>query len=251
MKVIFVGSGSKGNATLFLSGDTLLEIDAGLHKKRVDSCLSSWNKSSRDLQAIFITHNHSDHIKELSVIAKGKTPVYASEGTIEGLPIHPLFPGEGVDIGPFLIMPFSSHHDAPSPLNFVIFVEGMKIGYVTDTGFVDEEALKLLKNCDYYVFESNYEPKMLESSQRPRWLKERIRGKSGHLSNQDCGRYLAKVIGEDTKAIYLAHLSEECNDPDVAIASLEKYLKRVHRDSSNIVYLPLKQREAIETEMKK
>ena len=248
MKVLFIGSGSKGNATIFISGDTMIEIDAGITCKRINLSLAPYAKSVRDLQAIFITHNHTDHIKELPRVCKNNALIYTGECTIDYDGYNLIHPGEGIDIDPFVIIPFSSHHDAPNPLNFIILVEGMKIGYVTDTGFVDEVALSLLDNCDYYIFESNYEPKLLEASSRPKWLKQRIRGKFGHLSNMQCGQYLRDLVGSKTKCVYLAHLSEECNDPEAALASAKRYLSKAKGLSKECPVVALKQWETMEAE---
>ena len=248
MKAFFVGSGSKGNATVFMSDDCLVEFDVGITKKRVNAALSPYGKNTGDVCAFFITHNHSDHIGCMDVVTRHGAPIYTGKYTIdkEHLAIEP---GEGVEIGPFTIIPFSSHHDAPDPLNFIILAEGIKIGYVTDTGFVDDIALSLLSNCDYYIFESNYDPKLLEKSQRPRWLKDRIRGKSGHLSNLDCSRYLKKVIGNRTKGVFLAHLSEECNTPEHALEQCEKGLKNAKKTFQDLQVTCLPQWEALEAEL--
>lgn len=249
MKILFAGSGSKGNATLLLSGDTLIEIDAGITKKRINLDLAKWGKSTADLQGIFITHNHSDHIKDLKYVSIGGIPIYASQGSLDRDGVQILEVGEGVDIGPFTVLPFSSHHDAPNPLNFIILVEGMKIGYVTDTGEIDEIGLSLLSNCDYYLFESNYEPHLLETSSRPRWLKKRIASGHGHLSNIQCQRYLVSVIGPKTKAVFLSHLSEECNTPEDAMKRIPQLVKKLKEKSTNLRFIPLKQHESIMEEL--
>ena len=248
MKAIFVGSGSKGNATVFISGDHLIQFDAGITKKRVNVALGPYGKTAGDVHAFFITHNHTDHIGCLDVLTRHGAPIYTGEHTIEK-EHQSVEPGEGIEVGPFTVIPFSSHHDAPEPLNFIILVEGMKIGYVTDTGFVDEIALSLLSNCDYYIFESNYEPKLLEESQRPKWLKDRIRGKSGHLSNLDCSRYLKKLVGERTKGIFLAHLSEECNTPSHALDQCEKGLRKAKKTFNDLKVVCLPQWESLEAEL--
>lgn len=249
MKALFVGSGSKGNATVFISGDSSILIDAGITRKRINIALAPYGKTTKDLRAIFITHNHNDHIKELPRLYTSLDKVHTGKGTIDLEGYTHVEPGEGVDVDPFIVIPFSSHHDAPNPLNYIILCEGIKIGYVTDTGYVDDLALSLLSNCDYYVFESNYEPKMLEASSRPRWLKQRIRCNEGHLSNLQCGQYLKKLIGDRTKTIFLAHLSEECNDPEVAYASMAKHLSKIKGLNHEISIVCLKQWETVEADL--
>ena len=233
MKVLFAGSGSKGNATLFLSGDTLIQIDAGISRLRINKGLESFSKSTDDLSAIFITHNHNDHIKELEIVSRGKD-VYASCGCLLR-DYHIIEPGEGIEIGPFTIIPFSSSHDAPNPLNFIILSEGMKIGYVTDTGEILNEGLSLLENCDYYLFESNYEPSMLAESPRPAWLKRRIKGRHGHLSNLQACRYIKQLAGDRTKGIFLAHLSEECNAPEAALKRMKNTIAKMKKEDQIFV----------------
>ena len=247
MKAYFVGSGSKGNATVFISGDTMILFDAGISCKRIHECIGAHRKSVADLQGIFITHNHTDHIKDLPYICKDNALIYSGEETIDRVDYNVIEPGVGVEIGPFTIIPFSSHHDAPNPLNFIILVEGMKIGYVTDTGTIDEMGLALLQSCHYYVFESNYEPKLLEASSRPAWLKQRIRSDWGHLSNLQCGRYLKKLIDKNTKTIFLAHLSEECNTPEHAYSSAKKHVAKSNNPDVEIICL--KQYEPVEADL--
>lgn len=249
MKALFVGSGSKGNASVFISGDTIIEIDAGLSLKRVHIALGPYGKSRQDLQALFITHNHSDHVSQLHIMMKDMAKVYAGEFAIDEEGYTTIEPGVGVDIGPFNIIPFSSHHDAPNPLNFILLVEGMKIGYVTDTGYIDDLGLAMLSNCDYYVFESNYEPSLLEASSRPAWLKQRIRGKTGHLSNKQCGQYLKKLIGDKTKTVFLAHLSEECNTEMDALNSAHNAISKIKNKRKDLKVICLKQHEAVEADL--
>lgn len=239
MKLVFVSSGSKGNATLIQSGDTLIQIDMGITKRSLIGGLSVLGKTVQDIDALFLTHEHSDHISGISTIAR-YTKVYASEETYEVPPEQIVWPGVGISIGELLIMPFSSSHDAVNPINFIIYAGNEKLGYVTDTGIVTEEGLALLKNCDYYLFESNHDVKMLRESPRPTWLKRRIRGDHGHLSNKQCADYLCSLIGEKTKQIFLAHISDDCNKTEIAEETLREKMRKSGLDDTKykIVAIP-------------
>ena len=239
MKLVFVSSGSKGNATLIQGGDALIQIDMGITKRALVKGLEILGKSVQDIDGLFLTHEHSDHISGVSTIAR-HTKVYASEETYPVSPEQVLWPGVGVNVKNMLVMPFSSSHDAVNPVNYVIYADDVKLGYVTDTGTIEEEGLDLLKNCDYYLFESNHDVKMLRESPRPTWLKRRIRSACGHLSNDECANYLSMLIGEKTKQIFLGHISDDCNRPEIAEETLRKKLRKSGIDDSKfkIVAIP-------------
>jgi len=224
MKIVVVASGSKGNACLLDCGSTLIQIDMGVPLFRVKKELSLLKREVKDIQAVLVTHEHSDHVSTLSLY-HGKIPLYAGEGTLGNKnDYHVLSPYVPLMIGDFNIVPFPTSHDATSPMGFVIEDDKSRLGYVTDTGLLGKEALSLLQDCDYYYFESNHDSKMLEESNRPLILKRRIRGRKGHLSNVKAATYLAHLIGPHTKGIYLAHLSEECNTPELALNTLKDTL---------------------------
>lgn len=244
IRLLFVGSGSKGNATLLFSGTTLIQIDMGLPLKRMKEGVREFGLELKDIQALFLTHNHSDHIKGIPLY-HDRIPIYTGEGTYEGKIGQVLVPGVETEVGDIRVMPFSSSHDAPNPLNFLFEVKGERLAYITDTGVILEENLPLLENCDYYLFESNHDLKMLRLSSRPASLKARIRGKEGHLSNMQASEYLSDLLGPKTKEIYLAHLSEECNDPEVALNTFSETFKRNHVSFPLEKIIPTKQRESV------
>ena len=237
-----VGSGSKGNATLLFDEETLIQIDMGLPMKRVASSLSSIKKSKADLQGILITHEHSDHIKNLSMY-KGKVPIYASKGTVE-YSDHEVVPFDSFEIGTLSVIPFMTSHDAANPVGYVIISGKTKLVYLTDSGYIPEESLDYLRDADYYIMESNHDLKMLMKSNRPAILKRRIKGDEGHLSNLDSAIYLSELVGPKTKEIYLAHLSEECNLPELALEAYQKTFKK-KEVPYDINIVCLKQNEAI------
>lgn len=231
MDIVFVASGSKGNATLLRQGDTLLQIDMGISKKEVATGLKRLNASFDDIAALLLTHNHSDHTKGVGLY-HGKIPIYTGPLTLgEEEVFEALEPGLGVEIGDITVLPFAASHDAPTPLNFVFLSGDEKFVYVTDTGTILDENLPLLQNATYYLFESNYDHKMLYASSRPLILKDRIASEVGHLSNADSASYLQSLIGPKTKQIFLGHVSDECNTVEKALkAHLKVYGEKLTED---------------------
>ena len=239
---VVVGSGSKGNATLLFDEETLIQIDMGLPMRRITAALESINKNKSDLQGILITHEHTDHIKNLSMY-KGKVPIYASKGTIDYFD-HEVVPFDSFEIGTLSVIPFMTSHDAANPVGYVIISGKTKLVYLTDSGYVPEESLDYLRDADYYIMESNHDLKMLMKSNRPAVLKRRIKGDEGHLSNVDSAIYLSELVGPKTKEIYLAHLSEECNLPELALEAYRKTFKK-KEVPYDIDIICLKQNEAV------
>lgn len=238
MKFSIVGSGSKGNACLIYNKDTLIQIDMGLPLKSLKKELDHLGKTINDIQALFITHEHTDHIVGIPLY-HDRVDLYAGEGTYASAnPVEPFIP---LEVGSMSIVPFPTSHDATNPMGYLIEEEGCRLGYVTDTGFLSDEALALIKDCDYYYFESNHDLKMLMNSARPAVLKKRIHSKHGHLSNIDSAIYMAELIGPRTKAIYLAHLSEECNTPEIALSSYHKTLDRKGIAHDHVKIVPASQ----------
>jgi len=239
---VVVGSGSKGNATLLFDEETLIQIDMGLPMRRITAALESINKNKSDLQGILITHEHTDHIKNLSMY-KGKVPIYASKGTIDYF-YHEVVPFDSFEIGTLSVIPFMTSHDAANPVGYVVISGKTKLVYLTDSGYIPEESLDYLKDADYYIMESNHDLKMLMKSNRPAILKRRIKGDEGHLSNIDSAIYLSELVGPKTKEIYLAHLSEECNLPELALEAYRKTFKK-QEVPYDINIICLKQNEAV------
>lgn len=241
----FIASGSKGNATLLSDGETLIQVDMGIPLKRLKEGLSNLHKEVGDIQGVVLTHEHSDHISRLPLLAKRGVKVYSTLGTCAEADFF-LTPGRQIEIGSISVLPFSSSHDARNPVNYLFTLLGKRIAYITDTGVILKDNLPLLKNCDYYVFESNHDKVMLMNSPRPPELKKRIAGKKGHLSNEQAGEYLSALIGPNTKKIYLAHLSEECNTPEIALETIQRIFQKNRIDFPIENVVPLKQNSLIE-----
>ena len=224
MIIYNISSGSKGNCTILIQDSDVIVIDFGISKKRVVSALEKYSFQFEDVKAFLVTHDHSDHAS--NIFSAPIEKIYASTLTLPKLdaPIdkdHLLLPHKEINIGKFNINPIPLSHDAKNTIGFVINCGDEKLVYITDTGFVAEKEFPLLKNANYYFFESNYDPKMLYESKRPDYLIKRIISDKGHLSNADCGYYICTLMGNNTKEIILAHLSQECNTEEIALKTFE------------------------------
>lgn len=224
MKAIILASGSKGNATYIETATTKLMIDCGVSFKQVNDRLKTHTLELTNLDALLLTHEHSDHIKGLPMLCKKlKMPVYGAKATLNALKTNPKFgfsepfesqnvyPLEPFMINDIIVTPIEASHDAVGALGYVIESSGKRLVYLTDTGFVPKEYYPHLENADFYIFEANYDVTLLFSSERPYYLKKRIDSVKGHLSNADSAYHLAQLIGPNTKTLVLAHPSDECN----------------------------------------
>lgn len=218
-RIIFIGSGSKGNSTLIeYKENRFILIDCGFSNRYFNHVLEINNLNINQIDYIFITHNHIDHIKMINTLDGKK--IYSFKNTIQDVNYN--FLNEGVNyFCDFEINVIKTSHDAPDSIGFIFKIDDKEIVYLTDLGFIKKSVLNLIKNKDYYILESNHDIDMLLNSNRPKSLINRIKGRSGHLSNQQAIDYLNKVINDNTKHIFLAHLSQECNNEDL----LNNYIK--------------------------
>lgn len=226
IKYVIASSSSKGNACFIYSKTTLIQIDMGVTLSALNQAIEQTPFELKDIQGLLVTHEHSDHVKGLSLAGYKKLniPTYAGNTTLEN-PTYVIEEENSFEIGDFTIIPVKTSHDANHPLGYIL-INGMeKMVYMTDTGYIPEESLPYMENAKYYIIESNHDVDMLEKSSRPRDLKNRILSSHGHLSNKDSAGYVSSLIGENTKEITLAHLSEECNTPDVTISTWDKVFK--------------------------
>jgi phosphoribosyl 1,2-cyclic phosphodiesterase len=217
IRFLIIGSGSKGNATLVYDEKTLFQIDMGVPLCRITAGLEEIGKPFAGISALFLTHDHTDHIGTVPLLEK-KVPIYASQGTYKTA-THLFTPGDSFQLGSFSISSFAVSHDATNPVGYLIKNGSESLVYVTDTGYLSDEDLALMNDATYYIIESNHDYKMLLASHRPASLKHRIHSDVGHLSNSDSAHYVVDLVGKDTKGIYLAHLSEECNTPELALSA--------------------------------
>lgn len=244
-RISILASGSSGNAFYLESDKKKILVDAGLSGKKITSLLSEVNRRPEDLDAIFVTHEHRDHIHGVGVLArKYKLDVYANEKTWQAMePMignvaveqkHIFELGKTLTFGDMDIESFGVSHDAACP-QFYRFCRNQKSFVIlTDTGYCSDRVCGIVRNADGYLVESNHDLGMLRMGPYPWNLKQRILGDKGHLSNEDGALVMTDVIGDKTKRIYLGHLSKENNLKELAYMTMETTLKEhdlgVHQD---------------------
>ncbi len=234
MKVDILATGSRGNCIALRSGETCILIDAGVAKTKIQKRLLDHDIKPTDVEAIFVTHAHGDHIKGLPHANEYAIPVFATEGewkginNVEGELRNILIKENGrynrVEINEMTVYPFAVHHDAFEPVGYAIETKEARCCVVFDTGQIDDEMLEYMEGT-IYIVEANHHPKMVEVCNRPESVKARILSNSvGHLSNQQTGEALAKLIKGKGERIYLTHLSESNNVSILAQMTVERHL---------------------------
>ena len=226
-----ISSGSKGNATLVKHNNSVILIDMGISLTRLNEGLKELNLTLSDINGAIFTHNHSDHINGLKFLSP--KILYALEGTLPGSLHKVVNLYESFEIGDFKITPVKTSHDTINPCGYVIEVESEKLVYMTDTGVFLEECLEYVKNPDYLIIESNHDIRMLLHTNRPQQLKDRIMSDHGHLCNEDSAIATVSIIGNKTKEIVLAHLSEEANTPETALKAYESVFRYFNVNMDN------------------
>ncbi|MCQ2815154.1 MAG: MBL fold metallo-hydrolase [Bacilli bacterium] len=210
-----IASGSKGNATVIVENNTRILIDLGISLCRLEEGLKEINLCTKDIDAAFFTHNHSDHIKGIKFLSPKK--MYGLQGTLPSSLSNIINLDKEIKIKDLTIIPFNTSHDAINPCGFVIKSKNEKLVYMTDTGVFLKDSLDILKDPDYLIIESNHDIKMLMETNRTMELKQRILSDHGHLCNEDSAFATLDIIGQNIKEIVLAHLSEEANTPERAL----------------------------------
>ena len=229
MKAALLASGSKGNCCLIKHKDTKLVIDCGATKRYLQSCFQRLHCDVSDADALLVTHTHKDHVAQINSFRH--LPAYAWADLDREQQVVEPFETFWVKDIKVQVLPLS--HDAQHTVGFVLEADGEKLVYVTDTGYVRNEVKERICNADYYIFESNHDVEMLMQTNRPIYLKQRIINDYGHLNNEDCAYILQEVMGERTKEIVLAHISQEGNTRSQAYHVLENELSRrgfLHND---------------------
>lgn len=231
-----LASGSTGNAFYIESGQDKLLVDAGLSGKQLDRLFQEAGANPAQLTGILVTHEHSDHIKGLGIIArKYNLPIYANAKTWQAMEkqlgklktdqkFH-FEPNTIQTFGSIDVESFSVSHDAADPMFFTFRAAEKKIALVTDLGYVSEHIKKTVENADAYIFEANHDISMLQMGHYPWSVKRRILGDSGHVSNEDCGLALSDIISNKTRRVYLAHLSKDNNMKELARMSVNQVLR--------------------------
>jgi len=242
MYIQALASGSKGNSYLVGSDRTAFLVDQGLSALQLTRRLQDAGMSPGELQAIFVTHEHGDHIRGIRVLAaRHDIPVYASQplmsvlkekGALEGVKRLRVFEkGDTVQMGDLELQPFSVSHDAVDPVNYLVRHGDLQASIVTDLGFVSHLVREKVRACRWLYLESNHDLKMLRQGPYPLDLQRRIRGRQGHLSNEQALDLLEELLpGEMLQGVSFIHLSEENNDPSLLRDELQSRLETMGKN---------------------
>ena len=229
MEFCSLASGSSGNCLFLATDSTSILIDSGISGKRTEEALNTIGRTLSDIDAILVTHEHADHIQGLGVLARRKgIPVYATAGTIRKLKgmrslgeipetcFHEVEADRPQQIGDLSVLPFTISHDAAEPVGYRVESGTKSAAVATDMGIYTEDTIRHLQGLDMLLLEANHDVHMLEVGRYPYYLKMRILGEKGHLSNEASGRLLSELLHDHMKHIVLGHLSQENNYPALA-----------------------------------
>ena len=237
MRFASLSSGSDGNCSYIGTENAHVLIDCGVGIRTIEAGLKALSLSLKDIDAIFLTHEHIDHIKALgSILRKQEIPVYASLGTLQGTLLckslkdfpkellNPILTDRKFSIKDLDLFPFSIHHDTREPLAYRAESGEKHCAIATDLGSYDEYTIKHLKDTDVLLLEANHDIEMLEKGPYPLELKRRILSDFGHLSNESSATLLERVAGSKLRQVFLGHLSKENNTPKLALQSIREKL---------------------------
>ena len=240
LKFISFGSGSSGNCYFLFTENGGLMIDIGVGVRNLKKQFRDYGLSLSSVHHLLITHDHADHIKSVGSFShEYQLPVYATEVVHLGIDrnycvtkkINPqlkrfLTPGEPLQLDDFRVTPFAVPHDASQNVGYFIEAGGVNFCMMTDAGSVTPEMSSFISRADYLVIEANHDIEMLRQGPYPQYLKERIESCNGHLSNADCAKAIAENMTERLKQVWLCHLSEENNHPELARKTVETILRQ-------------------------
>ncbi|MEC6748780.1 MBL fold metallo-hydrolase [Marinilactibacillus sp. XAAS-LB27] len=235
LKISILASGSTGNITYIESDNVKLLVDCGFSGKKAVELLKQIDRRPEDLDAILVTHEHSDHIKGVGIMArKYDLDVYANKNTWTAMEPklgkikleqkHHFDLEKTMTIGDIDVSSFGVSHDAVDPQFYTFQKDNKRFVMLTDTGYVNDRTRDFVKNANAYLFESNHDLSMLRMGRYPWSLKQRILGDKGHLSNEDGALALAEIVGDNTERVYLGHLSKENNLKEIAYSTVEEIL---------------------------
>lgn len=230
MKICTLASSSSGNSTFIETKKYKILIDIGKNKKYLSEKLEKIGIDYHDIDYVFLTHTHDDHIKSLHTFFKGTkaTLVITNKMLLELNDIsdieHIIVYEDNPNIEGLDIKTFEMSHDVADIRGFLIIEDNSSLVYITDTGYINSKYFKELKGKTAYYIESNHDIEMLTHGPYPRWLQERVLSDVGHLSNKFTGIYLSKLINENTKDIILLHLSEKNNNEEIALKTIKEYI---------------------------
>ena len=229
-------SGSSGNSTYICNGDTHILIDAGVSCKQIVEHIRQIGVEPEDIDAVFITHEHIDHIKGAGVLSrKYNIPVYATPGTWQGIGkqvgdfapenVRYVYPDSMMVLGDLCVKPFAIPHDTIEPVAYCVFTESRKLTVATDIGWATPKVKENIYDSDVLLLESNHDLDMLKHGSYPWPLKQRIMGDRGHLSNVSAGEALGEIMSGRLKYVFLGHLSNENNEPHLAYETVDRILE--------------------------
>jgi phosphoribosyl 1,2-cyclic phosphodiesterase len=243
MRITILGSGSAGNCTLVESDTAKLLIDAGLSGRQIAVRLALIDRSPDQLSGVILTHEHSDHVRGLGVLCKTRAmPVYANRLTAEAVTTDPEWPpsvriswrlfstGSPFEVGDLVVESFSVPHDASDPVGYVVRhpASGTAVGLLTDLGHATRLVTERVRQLDALVVEANHDLKLLqEDVARPWALKQRIMSRHGHLSNDAAAILASEVACDRLRQVFLAHLSRDCNRPELAQQTVSGKLRQI------------------------
>lgn len=229
-----LGSGSRGNCAYLETDEVRLLIDAGFSARQIRQRLAAIGRSPESLTAILITHEHSDHVQGLAGLEDLKIPIYCNRLTRDAIEFQMeirlesrLFEtGASFEIGDVGVESFSIPHDAQDPVGFLIRTATANIGFLTDLGHATTLVLNRVRPAHALVLEANYDVKLLQDDTRRPWsIKQRISGRHGHLSNDAAAAVVQEIVSADLKHLYLGHLSQDCNRPELAMGTVSQRLQ--------------------------
>lgn len=233
-------SGSTGNCTYVATETTRILIDAGISAKRIKGHLEELESGLGEISGVCVTHEHIDHVSALPQLnGRHEIPLYGNAGTVQAMARKEKYRdlnwkiftnGQPFEIGDISLLPYSIPHDAFDPVGFLVEAHGIRIGFATDIGMPTRLIRHQLKGCHALILETNHDRIMLEESSRPWSLKQRIGGRQGHLSNEDAADLLKDIAGPELECVYMAHLSQDCNDPALVESQLRLTLKEMGRE---------------------
>jgi len=221
-----IGSGSKGNGSVVVGGDTCVLVDCGFSLRETERRLARLGLAGNDISAVLVTHEHSDHISGVARLArKYRLPVYLTRGTAmaldaDGLRLECINTRSSFDVGSLRVEPVAVPHDAREPCQFVIGCGGRRLGILSDLGHVTVAVSRHFADCDLLFLESNYDEHMLATGPYPWPLKARVGGDHGHLSNAQAAQLLAGVEHGRLQHLAMGHISENNNTPELVCAML-------------------------------
>lgn len=262
MKMTAIASGSSGNCTRVGSDECNILIDAGISARRIEKGLNENDLSLKDISALLVTHEHIDHVSGIGVISrKYGIPIYGTKETLYALKsvkslgsidkglFHEIEPDGEFSIGDLSITPFSISHDALNPVAYRIESGGKSVAVATDMGTFSDYTVEHLRGLCGCLIEANHDVRMLEAGSYPYYLKRRILGERGHLSNEASGRLIDSILNDDIKCVMLGHLSRENNFPELAYETVrtEIDLSESNYTSNDFPIIVAKRESALKT----